>query len=137
MAGKSIRQKLIERLDAVFSMYVRLRDCNEHGIFRCISCYRDFPFDEADCGHYIPRQHMSLRFDERNCNAQCRGCNQYAAGNLENYRLGLVAKYGESVVLSLESKKHEVNKLSEYELRDMISHYRKEVKRLKKEKRLS
>ena len=62
-----------KRLDEVFSLYIRLRDrIPNTDSFRCISCGRILPFEQADCGHYINRQHMSLRFSEVNCNAQCR-----------------------------------------------------------------
>lgn len=135
IAGKSVRSKLVAKLDDVFSMYIRLRDSNANGTFRCISCGQIKPFEQADCGHYINRKHMSLRFSEKNCNAQCRLCNRFDEGNIQGYRRGLIAKYGEPTVLFLESMKNEINKISEFELKAMIDHYRKEVKRLKVERR--
>lgn len=131
MAGKSARSKLIEKLDNVFSMFIRLRDSNTNGTFRCISCGRILPFEQADCGHYINRKHMSLRFSEKNCNAQCRSCNRFDEGNIQGYRRGLIAKYGEPTVILLEATKNETNKLSVFELEAMADHYRKEVKKLK------
>jgi hypothetical protein len=77
---------------------------------------------------------MSTRFSEKNCNAQCRSCNRFDEGNIQGYRRGLVAKYGEPVVVMLESMKNQINKISEFEYNTMIDHYRKEVKRLKREK---
>lgn len=130
MAGKFSRSKLIEKLDNVFSMFIRLRD-STNGTFRCISCGRLLPFEQADCGHYINRKHMSLRFSEKNCNAQCRSCNRFDEGNIQGYRRGLIAKYGESTVILIEAMKNETNKLSVFELEYMIDYYRKEVKRLK------
>lgn len=134
MAGKTTRSKLIEKLDDVFSMFIRLRDSNTNGTFRCISCGRILPFEQADCGHYINRKHMSLRFSEKNCNAQCRSCNRFDEGNIQGYRRGLITKYGEPTVILLEAMKNETNKLSIFELEAMIDHYRKEVKLLKEEK---
>lgn len=131
MAGKTTRSKLIEKLDDVFSMFIRLRDSNTNGTFRCISCGRILPFEQADCGHYINRKHMSLRFSEKNCNAQCRSCNRFDEGNIQGYRRGLITKYGEPTVILLEAMKNETNKLSIFELEAMINHYRKEVKELK------
>ena len=131
MAGKTTRSKLIEKLDDVFSMFIRLRDSNINGTFRCISCGRILPFEQADCGHYINRKHMSLRFSEKNCNAQCRSCNRFDEGNIQGYRRGLIAKYGEPIVILLEAMKNETNKLTVFELEAMISDYRKEVKKLK------
>lgn len=130
------KANLKARLDVVFSQYIRLRDARKDGTFRCISCNRVLPFDQADCGHYINRQHMSTRYSEINCNAQCRSCNRFDEGNMQGYRRGLIAKYGESVVLLLESMKNKVNKISDFEYRAMIDYYKKEVKRLKLEKQI-
>lgn len=124
------------KLDTVFSRYIRLRDARKDGTFRCISCGRVLPFDQSDCGHYINRQHMATRYSEKNCNAQCRSCNRFDEGNIQGYRRGLIAKYGEPTVLLLESLKKETNKISDFEYQTMIDFYRKEVKRMEKEKQI-
>ena len=131
---KKSKKSLVEVLDGEFSMYVRLRDARDDGYIECVSCHRVLPFKEFDCGHYIPRANSSVRFDERNCNAQCKDCNQYKSGNLEEYRLGLIERYGEDVVLELEAKKHEMAKLDDDWLKVRIAYYRQENRRLKKEK---
>lgn len=92
---------LKNKLDTVFSRFIRLRDARKDGTFQCISCGRILPLDQADCGHYINRQHMSTRFSEKNCNAQCRSCNRFDEGNMQGYRRGLILKYGEPAVLCL------------------------------------
>lgn len=130
------KSSLKTRLDTVFAMFIRLRDAMPNGMFRCISCGRLLPFDQSDCGHYINRQHMATRFNEKNCNAQCRKCNRFDEGNIQGYRRGLIAKYGEPTVLMLEAMKNQINKISDFEYRAMIDYYRKEVKRLKKEKQI-
>lgn len=61
-------------LDRWFSLYIRLRDSDANGFGRCISCGKLVHYKEADCGHFINRQHMNTRYDERNCNLQCRSC---------------------------------------------------------------
>lgn len=71
------KPNLKAKLDRVFSEYIRLRDTAGHtkdGYFRCISCGQIKPYSQADCGHYIGRQHMATRYNEINCNAQCRNC---------------------------------------------------------------
>ncbi len=135
--GKSDRSKLIDRLDRVFSEYIRLRDSfkTQSGFyFKCISCGQIKPYEDADCGHYVNRGHMSTRFSEDNCHAQCRSCNRFDEGNIYNYRRGLVAKIGEGRVLLLEGQKHAACKLGEFELKAMIEEYKKKVKLLKEEK---
>lgn len=137
MWKKGMKRKsnsLMNKLDTVFSEFIRLRDSRDDGTFVCISCGRLLPYEQADCGHYINRKHMSTRFSEKNCNAQCRSCNRFDEGNIQGYRRGLVAKYGEQAVILLEASKNRINKIAEFEYQAMIDHYRKEVKRLKKEK---
>ena len=115
-------------------MYIRLRDSKEFGFkyFRCISCGRVLPFEQADCGHYISRTNMALRFSEDNCSAQCRSCNRFKDGNILDYRQGLTRKIGEQRVTLLESRKHETKKWSNWELEQLIEYYSKETERLKK-----
>ena len=117
------------KLDKVFSEYIRKRD-TRNGVFKCISCGRILPYEQADCGHYINRKHMSTRFDEMNCNAQCRSCNRFDEGNIQGYRRGLVSEYGEQKVLLLESKKNTTRKYSDFEYEILIKHYKEEIKKL-------
>ena len=93
--GVKVKKKpdLVDKLDRIFSLFIRYRDTMPNGYFQCISCGKIKPFNKADCGHYINRQHMSTRFDEMNCNAQCSHCNRFMEGNIQDYRRRLVAKY--------------------------------------------
>ena len=117
------------KLDKVFSEYIRKRD-TRNGVFKCISCGRILHYEQADCGHYINRKHMSTRFDEMNCNAQCISCNRFDEGNIQGYRRGLVALYGEQQVALLEAKKHNFRKYSDFEYEVLIKHYKEEIKKL-------
>lgn len=105
-------------------------------VFRCISCGKIYPVTYADCGHYINRQHMSTRYSEMNCNAQCRKCNRFDEGNMSGYRQGLVKKYGEQRVVLLEATKNAVRKYSDTEYEALIAHYKQEVSRILKERGL-
>lgn len=122
------------KLDRVFSQYIRLRDMLPGNVFQCISCGRIKPISQADCGHYINRQHMATRFSEVNCNAQCRSCNRFDEGNMSGYRAGLVRKYGETKVVLLESMKNDVRKYSEFEYEALIKFYQGEIKKILKAK---
>ena len=137
-AGVTVKKKidLKAKLDRVFSMYIRLRDSREFDFkaFRCISCGRILPFEKADNGHYINRQHMSTRFDEMNCNAQCSHCNRFQEGNMQGYRNGLIRKYGEQKVVLLEMKKNTIRKFSDFEYEQLIKYYSALVKQMKQGK---
>lgn len=121
----------ISALDRVFSDYIRLRDADSSGYVRCISCGKIIHWKESDCGHYVNRKHLSTRWNERNCNGQCRSCNRFDEGNMLGYTRGLIKKYGEGVLNELDMLKHQVSKMTEFEGRLLIKHYKKKVKELK------
>jgi hypothetical protein len=123
----------MQKADEAFSLFIRTRDSQDYQgkAFKCISCQRHLPIEQADCGHFINRQHMSLRYSELNCHAQCRKCNRFMEGNLQDYRKGLVEKIGEKKVLLLEASKYQENKLTNFELELLAKHYRAETKKFK------
>lgn len=119
-------------LDETFAEFIRLRD--SHGsTFTCISCGETKPMSQCNCGHYIGRRNMATRFDEINCNAQCISCNMYKAGNVVEYRFGLLAKYGEAAVNELEARRNDERHIKIPEYKELIAHYKELVKRLKDE----
>jgi hypothetical protein len=75
---------------------------------------------------------MSLRYDEKNVNAQCRACNRFSEGNAIGYYAGLVKKYGSKVIEYLDIKRHNVCKMGKFEYELLINHYKGEVEELKK-----
>jgi hypothetical protein len=121
----------MRKADEAFSIFIRTRDSQPYNglYFRCISCGRILPIGQADCGHYVNRSHMSLRFSELNCNAQCRHCNRFQEGNIQDYRKGLINKIGEQKVVLLEAQKNETNKLSSFEIELIAKHYTEEAKK--------
>lgn len=129
-----MQKSTINKLDRVFSEFIRLRDANANGYVRCISCGKINHWKEVDCGHYVNRKHLSTRWHEKNCNAQCRACNRFDEGNMLGYTKGLVKKYGPSVLDELDMLKHQVSKLSDFEGKLLIKHYQDKVKELKKQK---
>ncbi len=128
------KSSLINKLDTTFSKYIRLRDAMPSGFFRCISCGQIKPIEQADCGHFHSRIHMSTRFDEDNCHAECRACNRFSADHLIGYRENLIKKIGEQRFLLLDIKAHETHKWSNFELEQLNKYYRALVQKLQKEK---
>lgn len=129
------RTDYVKKLDRVFSEYIRLRDAMG-GYFRCISCGKIKPYAQADCGHYFSRTKMSTRFDEDNCNAECRSCNRFSADHLDGYRKNLIAKIGQQRFDLLSFKASQVKKWTDFELKSLIDCYTEKVKQLRKEKGL-
>ena len=127
---RTTRQKKTDKLVSVFNEWVRRRDCG-NGLTRCISCGKPIRFEDCDCGHYINCGNWATKFDEQNCNAQCRSCNRFKEGNIQGYRQGLIAKIGQRSVEMLEIKKHNTCHLSEVELDILIAIYSKKLNKLK------
>lgn len=127
---------LKDKLDKVFSLYIRLRDAMPNGYFRCISCGEIKPFDQADCGHYFSRTHLATRFDERNCHAECRYCNRFKADHLDGYRENLIRKIGQREFDLLRLRHQSSTQMSEFEYRELIKYYKVRCEMIKKEKGL-
>jgi len=129
----SLKSKKI-LLDNVFSQFIRLRDTDENGYAKCISCGYTKYYDDLDNGHFINRKHMSLRYNETNCNAQCHNCNRFDESNFLGYLRGIKKKYGENIAEQLEVCKYQTMHFTEFELTELIKYYRAENKRLLKDK---
>ncbi len=115
-----------------FNRYIRLRDVGRC----CISC--GFPMGEqqnggsSDAGHYRSvGSAPHLRFNEDNCHAQCKHCNQFLAGNSVQYRAGLVQRIGAERLAALESSS-ECLHLSRADVRDIRDTYRAKANKLAK-----
>lgn len=130
------RKSLIRKLDDIFSIFIRLRDSDHNGIGKCISCGKPDHWKSCDNGHYIGRQHISTRWDEINCNLQCRHENRFEEGKKAEYRVGLIKKYDLKTVESLELRQHNQSKISTFEIELMIKIYTDKVKKLEAEKLL-
>jgi hypothetical protein len=111
------------KADRIFSLYTRQRDADENGIVRCISCGKPHYWREVDNGHFFGRENQALRFNEINCNGQCRHENRFKEGNKVGYRKGLVKKYSEKTVLELESHEHDTLQRSQYDIDEIEKYY--------------
>lgn len=131
---KKSKPDLVKKLDRVFALYIRLRDIMPSGQGRCISCGNIKFFHELDCGHFHSRKHMSTRFDEDNCHAECIACNRASDEHLLKYRDNLIEKIGMGRFDALKLRAALPKHWMDYELEEKIEYYRKEVKRLSAEK---
>lgn len=120
------RSDYLKEAQVAFNAFVRCRD--EH--LPCISCGR-FHTGAYDAGHYRSVGSMpALRFHEDNVHKQCVPCNQHKAGNVVEYRIGLVARIGAERVAFLEGP-HEPAKLSIEEIKAIKATYKQKLKELK------
>ena len=126
----SSQSRLIRKLDRLFSLYIRLRDAMPNGYVRCIACGRIKKFEEVDCGHFHSRTHMSTRYDEDNCHAECRFCNRISSEHLIGYQQNLIRKIGKTRFDFLHVKAHSAKHYEDSELEKLIIDYTAEVKKL-------
>lgn len=126
--------------DDWFSKYIRLRDIidNSHGFCRCITCGKIFFWKEGDCGHFVTRNHPMTRFDEINCNAQCKRCNSNIGKKGEQYKHGKAIdhKYGEGTadkLMELGSIRGQKTH-GKIALKDIAKEYRLKTKKIAERK---
>lgn len=135
LPNKFSKKKLIEKLDSIFSKYIRLKYSDSQGICQCISCTTRKRWTDIQNGHYMSRRYFSTRWSEDNCRPQCVACNIFNQGNIQAYRVALIKQIGEQRVNLIEARaRQETFKYGEFELNAMIQHYTKEFEKLAKEK---
>jgi len=126
---KSKRQRLVKKLDDVFSKFIRQRDTDEDGLCYCYTCTTIKDLKEMDAGHYIKRGCMRTRWDERDVHAQCTTCNRFKGGRMDEYALHLIKDYGEGIIEELMQLKHmPVKKHTIEELECLVKLYKDKLK---------
>lgn len=130
------RPQAIKQADTYFSHYIRLRDSNEQGIGRCITCNKSVDWKNAHCGHYISRRHFAVRYHLDNCHLQCEECNVHKGGNLEEYRKVLNHIFGHDKVEYLEIMSRGARKYTMVDLEETAKDYKRMSENLKEKKGL-
>jgi len=116
---------LIHELDAVFSRFIRLRDTKD-GVIRCFICGAKLSFQEAQVMHYIDRDQMPTRYDERNCHSGCEECNCFDPNHKIRYSARMLFVYGQEEINRLFRKSRGLQKFFRFELEDLIEYYKSE-----------
>ena len=125
MPKKLTRSKLIKKLDAIFSRWVRLSN-SVNEICTCVTCGKESHWKDIQAGHFISRKHYSTRWDERNVKPQCVGCNVFKYGEQYKYSLYLGNKLSKKLLI--ESRI--IIKFTNAELEDMIKEYTERFNKL-------
>jgi hypothetical protein len=124
------------KADKYFSLYIRLRDADENGNCHCCTCGKIQLPKEADCGHFIKRQHQRTRFNEMNAAAQCGKCNRFEQGRDTDFERYLINKYGADKIMWMKLDSHKSGKRNQFELDQIAKYYKLEAEKLAKEKGL-
>lgn len=129
------RSKLVQKLDQVFSVYIRLLVAYKNWYITCPLCWARVHWTKAQNMHFITRSVYKYRRDEKNCHAGCMRCNVILHGNYIVYTRRMQRKFGEVVVDAMINDK-QIMKITTWEIQEMIERYKILVNDLRTEKGL-
>ena len=126
---KPSRKSLVEKLDKVFSIYIRRRYAIDE-IAECYTCGVKNEYKKLQAGHFASRRHYSTRWNEFNVQVQCYSCNICSQGLQYEFGKKLCSQYGENFAdeLMIESKK--IVKFTDVDLVEIIEYYNNKVNEL-------
>jgi len=134
-------RELIRKLDDEVSLHVRLAAADDNGWIVCPTCGTANKWDDGmDWSHCIGRANYNVRWDLRNCIAQCARENRNLyrqSENAINVLDVLIGEWGEDEIEQMKALAKLPNKRPDDEwLRMTIDEYRVKNKMLRKEKGL-
>lgn len=121
-----------DKLDKVFSLYIRQRDSNVEGFGSCCTCKKRIHYKDGHCGHFMSRRHLSTRWDEKNCALQCVSCNTYNQGRQYEFSKYIDNKYGKGTAESLSAKSAQTIKMTKVDYDEQIKIFKEKLKSIKK-----
>jgi hypothetical protein len=124
---KPNRKLLVKKLDTIFSEYIRRRYAI-NDIAECVTCGKKDHWKKQQAGHFMSRKHYSTRWDERNVEVQCQGCNVWRYGEQYKFSLYLGADLADELMV----KSRQIEKFSNADLVMMYETYKQKVKDLDK-----
>lgn len=125
MARKISLRSLVKKADIVFSEWVRKTSADTWGRVTCVTCGKRMRWkgEGAQAGHFIKRQHMSVRYDPRNVHVQCVRCNKWMSGEEGEYGHYIIKRYGVDVHQELMSLKRTTRKFTRVDLEEIVKKY--------------
>lgn len=122
--------KLKQKLDKLFSEYIRRRNAKYDGSVSCFTCGVVKHWKKQQAGHFQSRSHHSTRWDEVNVQVQCVKCNMYRQGEQYKFGIYLDQKYGDGTALELEQRAKTIIKLNRVDYEEAIERYKQKIKKL-------
>jgi len=120
---KPTRASLVKKQDTEFSIYIRKRFAVNNKV-SCFTCDKIDTWDKMQCGHFQSRKHYSTRWDRKNCQVQCVGCNVFKYGEQYKFGIHLDQVYGTDTAIGLLNKARKEIKIKDFELIGMIEEYK-------------
>ena len=125
MPSKLSRSKIVKKLDAIFSQYIRIKDADHNGNVTCFTCGKVEHYKKGmQCGDFQSRKHYATRWDEQNCKVQCAGCNVFRYGEQFLFAKYLDERFYAGLSDELYFKSKQIVKFSNIEIEEMILKYK-------------
>jgi hypothetical protein len=122
---------LIKMADDAFSKWLRLSNADKDGLVICYTCDLGMRWQDSQCGHYVKRGNLFLRWDTRNTRVQGECCNKYKGGNYPEYTKRLEEEHP-GITTILYEEGNLVYKPTREEIRNIYTEYSRKLKLLQK-----
>jgi hypothetical protein len=122
--------KLKQKLDKLFSEYIRRRNVDHLDRVKCFTCGVEKHWKEQQAGHFQSRSHHSTRWDEVNVQVQCVKCNMFRQGEQYKFGIYLDQTFGEGTAEELEQRAKTIVKLNRVDYEEAIEHYKQKIREL-------
>lgn len=100
LMGKITVDTIKKRLD-IMMRAVRYRDSADGRHNECVTCHKVFEIKELQCGHFIKRGNIWLKYKEHNVYPQCVRCNKFLDGAQDKMAYHVIQQHGIEVFNSL------------------------------------
>ena len=126
------RSTIVKKLDKIFSIYIRKKGADFHGLIECYTCgeLKNWKY-EIDAGHFMGRGKYATRWDEQNVKPQCKKCNGFRSGEQYLFAKHLDEEYGKGTADELVYLSNQNARFTNDELLEKIKYYNELVKDLK------
>lgn len=91
---------LKKRLDQLLKI-VRYRNSLDGLSNCCVTCKNRFPISQLQCGHFIKRGNLCLKYEPKNLACQCVRCNRYLDGAQDKFAYFIIQEYGVDTLRAL------------------------------------
>lgn len=132
---KSELKKAKEKAQRIFNEWIRLRDCVETDgtpfAAICCTCNKLTQNNgDLQASHFIldSKNGNSTSFDPVNVNSSCKRCNRFLHGNLGNYAVFIIKKYGQDELDRLQRLKLITKKWTITEFEEIYEEYKNKIK---------
>ena len=128
--AKTERTKLIQKVDATFSEFVRRKHADEQGRVACFTCGAVKHWKEMHAGHFQTRAKYATRWHDRNVRPQCPRCNIFKSGEQYAFAKALDAEHGEGTADEVVQLSNQRASITMDALRWMLETYRERIREL-------